>query len=51
MAAAAIGDPALASATPAQRTVAAADGPNGVAAPWFPARPVRNYSRATRRCN
>ncbi len=39
MAAAAIGDPALASATPAQRTAAAAYGPNGVAAPCVPGQP------------
>ncbi len=39
MAAAAMGDPALASATPAQRTVAAAYGPNGVAAPCVPGQP------------
>jgi type IV secretion system protein VirB10 len=36
MAAAAMGDPALASATPAQRTAAAAYGPTGVAAPCVP---------------
>jgi type IV secretion system protein VirB10 len=39
MAAAAIGDPALASATPAQRSVAAAYGPNGLAAPCVPGQP------------
>jgi type IV secretory pathway VirB10-like protein len=39
MAAAALGDPALASATPAQRTVATAYGPNGVAAPCVPGQP------------
>lgn len=39
MAAAALGDPALASATPAQRTAAAAYGPNGVAAPCVPGQP------------
>jgi type IV secretion system protein VirB10 len=36
MAAAAMGDPALASTTPAQRTAAAAYGPTGVAAPCVP---------------
>jgi len=36
MAAAAMGDPALASATPEQRTAAAAYGPTGVAAPCVP---------------
>ena len=36
MAAAAMGDPALASATPAQRTAAAASGPTGIAAPCVP---------------
>jgi type IV secretion system protein TrbI len=39
MAAASLGDPALASATPAQRTAAAAYGPNGVAAPCVPGQP------------
>ncbi len=39
MAAGATGDPALASATPAQRTVAAAYGPTGVAAPCVPGQP------------
>jgi type IV secretory pathway VirB10-like protein len=39
MAAAAIGDPTLASATPAQRTVAAAYGPNDFAAPCVPGQP------------
>ena len=39
IAAAAIGDPALASATPAQRSVAAAYGPNGLAAPCVPGQP------------
>jgi type IV secretory pathway VirB10-like protein len=39
MAAAALGDPALASATPAQRTAAAAYGPTGVAAPCVPGQP------------
>ena len=39
MAAAALGDPALASATPAQQTTAAAFGPTGVAAPCVPGRP------------
>ena len=38
-AATAIGDPALASASPAQRTVAAAYGPNGVGAPCAPGQP------------
>jgi len=37
--AAAIGDPALASATPAQQTAAAAYGPTGVAMPCVPGRP------------
>jgi hypothetical protein len=39
MAAAAMGDPALASATPAQRTAAARYGQNGVAAPRVPGQP------------
>src|SRR5580698_8067521 len=39
MSAAATGDPALGSATPAQRTAAAAYGPTGVAAPCVPSRP------------
>src|ERR1700676_710672 len=39
MAAAAMGDPALASATPAQRTAAAAYGPTGVAALCIPGQP------------
>jgi type IV secretion system protein VirB10 len=39
IAAAALGDPALASATPAQQTAAAAYGPTGVAAPCVPGRP------------
>src|SRR6202167_4558052 len=39
MAAAAMGDPALASATPAERTVAGAYGPNGLAAPCVPGQP------------
>jgi type IV secretory pathway VirB10-like protein len=39
MAAAAIGDPALASATLAQQTAAAAYGPTGVAVPCVPGRP------------
>ena len=39
MAAGATGDPALASATPAQRTTAAAYGPTGVAAPCVPDQP------------
>jgi type IV secretion system protein TrbI len=51
MAAAAMGDPALASATPAQRTVAAAYGPTGVAPPVFRANPALNSSRATLRSN
>jgi type IV secretion system protein TrbI len=38
-AAAAMGDPALASATPAQQSAAAAYGPTGVAAPCVPGRP------------
>jgi len=38
-AAAAMGDPALASATPAQRAAAAAYGPTGLAAPCVPGRP------------
>src|SRR5208337_836517 len=37
-AAAAMGDPALASATPAQQTAAAAYGPTGIAAPCVPGR-------------
>jgi len=39
IAAAATGDPALASATPAQQTAAAAHGPTGTAAPCVPGRP------------
>jgi type IV secretory pathway VirB10-like protein len=39
MAAAALGDPALASATPAQQAAAAAYGPTGVAGPCVPGRP------------
>src|SRR5271156_2093361 len=39
MAAAAMGDPALASATPAQRAAAEAYGPTGVAAPCVPGQP------------
>src|SRR5205807_3807030 len=39
MAAAALGDPALASATPQQRAAAAAYGPNGVAIPCVPGQP------------
>jgi type IV secretory pathway VirB10-like protein len=39
IAAAAIGDPALGSATPAQQAAAAAYGPNGVAVPCVPGRP------------
>src|SRR6202163_3631596 len=39
MAAAAMGDPALASATPAHRKAAATCGPTGVAAPCVPAQP------------
>jgi type IV secretion system protein VirB10 len=39
MAAAAMGDPALASATPAQQAAAAAYGPTGIAAPCVPGRP------------
>jgi type IV secretory pathway VirB10-like protein len=39
IAAAATGDPALASATPAQQTAAAAYGPTGIAAPCVPGRP------------
>src|SRR5712692_11502943 len=39
MAAAELGDPALASATPAQQTAAAAYGPTGVAVPCVPGRP------------
>src|SRR5580704_4927261 len=39
MAAAAMGGPALASATPAQRAAAAAYGPTGVAAPCVPGQP------------
>jgi type IV secretory pathway VirB10-like protein len=39
MAAAAMGDPALASTTPAQQAAAAAYGPTGVAAPCVPGRP------------
>jgi len=39
VAAAALGDPALASATPAQRSTAAAYGPTGVAVPCVPGQP------------
>src|SRR6202165_4789137 len=39
VAAAAIGDPALASATPQQRAAAAAYGPTGVAVPCIPGQP------------
>src|SRR5712671_5919882 len=39
MAAAALGDPALASATPAQQAAAAAYSPTGVAVPCVPGRP------------
>jgi len=39
MAAAALGDPALASATPQQRSAAAAYGPTGVAVPCIPGQP------------
>src|ERR1700736_3646226 len=39
MAAAALGDPALASATPQQRSAAAAYGPNGLAIPCVPGQP------------
>jgi type IV secretion system protein TrbI len=39
MAAAAMGDPALASATPGQRTAAAGYGPTGIAAPCVPGQP------------
>jgi type IV secretory pathway VirB10-like protein len=39
LAAAAMADPALASATPPQQAAAAADGPNGVAVPCVPGRP------------
>ena len=45
MAAAAMGDPALASATPAQRTVAAAYGPNGAAAPCVAGPPCSQLQR------
>jgi len=45
MAAAALGDPALASATPAQRT--AAYGPNGVAAPCVPGQPCSQLQQGT----
>ncbi len=49
IAAAAMGDPALASATPAQQTVAAAYGPTGIAAPCVPGRPCPqvHFRRAT----
>src|SRR5439155_26440403 len=39
MAAAAMGDPALASATPQQRSAAAAYGPTGIAVPCVPGQP------------
>src|SRR5258705_13083263 len=45
MAAAAMGDPALASATPAQRTAVAAYGPTGVAAPCGPGQPCSQLQR------
>ena len=45
MAAAAMGDPALASAPPVQRTVAAAYGPNGVAAPCVPGQPCPQWQQ------
>jgi len=51
IAAAAMGDPALASATPAQRTAAAAYGRPALLAPVFRASPALNCSRATCRCN
>src|SRR6267154_5338335 len=41
MAAAALGDPALASATPQQRSAAAAYGPTGLAVPCIPGQPCR----------
>ena len=51
MAAAAMGDSALASATPQQRAAAAAYGPTGLAVPCIPASRARKRSKATCRCN
>ena len=48
-AAAAMGDPALASATPAQQTAAAAYGPTGVAVPCVPGRPCPLFWAKRRR--
>src|SRR5580704_12401566 len=45
MAAAAMGDSALASATPQQRAAAAAYGPNGVAAPCVPGQPCSQFQQ------
>jgi type IV secretory pathway VirB10-like protein len=45
MAVAAVGDPALASATPAQRSVAAAYGPNGVAPPCVPSQHCSQFQQ------
>jgi type IV secretion system protein TrbI len=45
MAAAAMGDPALASATPAQRPAAAAFGPTGVAVPCVPGQPCSQFQQ------
>ena len=49
VAAAAMGDPALASATPAQQIAAAAYGPTGVAAPCVPGRPCPQSLTASSR--
>ncbi len=51
MAAAAMGDSALASATPQQRAAAAAYGRPALPCPVFRASPARKRSRATCRCN
>jgi hypothetical protein len=50
-AAAAMGDPALASATPAQRAAAAAYGPTGLAAPCVPGRPCPQAQQGNMQCN
>jgi type IV secretory pathway VirB10-like protein len=47
VAAAGMGDPALASATPAQQAAAAAYGPTGVAAPCVPGRPCPPVQQGT----
>src|SRR6202041_2799671 len=47
MAAAALGDPALASATPQQRSAAAAYGPTGLAVPCIPGQPCLQAQQGT----